>query len=165
MISWTGPAEGKAFSNPDKMAPLSIITCMLILTAICCNGDYSRASHSQARLGSTLLDTAAIYDGVMQPENIIVGIIQNFINFLTTTIGWALIMPFYQVASVLVYRVYALHLLWCRLQIHSQEWEEILVLLFQMIFHFQQSSLPGCWGIWLIVLRSITGIHSEIIMQ
>ena len=76
-----------------------------------CNGDYDSASHSQARLGSTVLDTAAIYEGVMQPENIIVGIIQNFINFLTTTIGWALIMPFYQVASVLVYRVYALHLL------------------------------------------------------
>ena len=69
-----------------------------------CNGAYHSAIHTQARLGSRMLDTAAIYEGVMQPENIIVGIIQNFINFLTSSIGWALIMPFYQVLWVLVYR-------------------------------------------------------------
>ena len=76
-----------------------------------CNGDYDSASHNQARLGTTVLDTAAIYDGVLQPENIIVGIIQNFINLATSSIGWALIMPFYQVVRVFVYRFYALHLL------------------------------------------------------
>ena len=81
------------------MVSLSIITCLLISTAMYCKCDYS-ASHTQARLGSTVLDTAAIYEGVMQPENIIVGIIQNFINFLTSSIGWALIMPFYQVHGV-----------------------------------------------------------------
>ena len=82
------------------MASVSIITCLLISTAMYCKCDYASASHTQARLGTTLLDTAAIYEGVMQPENIIVGIIQNFINFLTSSIGWALIMPFYQVNRV-----------------------------------------------------------------
>ena len=57
----------------------------------------SNAFNDQRRLTGTILDTAAIYDGVFQPENIIVGVIQNFINFLTSSIGWALILPFYQV--------------------------------------------------------------------
>ena len=88
------------------MISLSIITSLLIMTAMYCKGDYHSAVHTQARLGSTVLDTAAIYEGVMHPDNIIVGIIQNFINFLTSSIGWALIMPFYQVVRVLVYRIY-----------------------------------------------------------
>ena len=60
--------------------------CLLLVPTITCY-------HSR-----TALNTNAIYEGVMQPDNIVVGIIQNFYNFLTSTVGWLLVIPFYQVS-------------------------------------------------------------------
>ena len=68
---------------------MSPLLSFLVLATIPCSQPYN-----------TILDTTAIYEGVLHPENIIVGIIQNFINFLTSTVGWVLILPFYQVRVV-----------------------------------------------------------------
>merc|ERR1719183_2867009 len=46
--------------------------------------------------GLTALDTDLIYEGIFLRENIIVGVIQNWINFVTSTIGWAVFLPFYE---------------------------------------------------------------------
>merc|ERR1719244_794074 len=66
--------------------------CLLLIPTIMC-------------ISRTELNTNNIYEGVMQPDNIIVGIIQNFYNFLTSTIGWLIIMPFYQSTNRAITRV------------------------------------------------------------
>ena len=74
---------------------ISHLLSFLVMATIPCSQSYN-----------TIVSTAAIYEGVLQPENIIVGIIQNFINFLTSTVGWVLILPFYQVRGDLCHKFY-----------------------------------------------------------
>ena len=83
-----------------SVCSLSPIICLIIFTNITCYADhdyYQEHRGENVLLSRTSLDTSAIYEGVMSPENIIVGIIQNFIAFLTSSIGWAFILPFYKV--------------------------------------------------------------------
>merc|ERR1712080_661840 len=42
------------------------------------------------------LDSAAIYEGLISPENIIRTNLQNLINFVASVVGWALLVPLYQ---------------------------------------------------------------------
>ena len=78
---------------------ITVYSTYLLVILSSCNifGYYHNTNYNSPRLGTAALDMTAIYEGVMQPENIIVGVIQNFINFLTSTIGWVFILPFYQV--------------------------------------------------------------------
>ena len=90
------------------MCSILSVLCIFIFSHITCTAyadfardnyddQYSNDNNEQRLLTRKVLDTAAIYEGVLAPENIIAGVIQNFINFFTSTIGWALILPFYQV--------------------------------------------------------------------
>jgi len=42
------------------------------------------------------LDSAAIYEGLLAPENIIGTNLQNLINFVASVVGWAMLVPLYQ---------------------------------------------------------------------
>ena len=59
-----------------SLSTISPLLSFLVLGTIPCSQSYN-----------TAVSTAAIYEGVLHPDNIIVGIIQNFINFLTSTVG------------------------------------------------------------------------------
>jgi hypothetical protein len=59
-----------------SLSTISPLLSLLVLATIPCSQAYN-----------TAVDTAVIYEGVFHPENIIVGIIQNFVNFLTSTVG------------------------------------------------------------------------------
>ena len=63
---------------------------MLIIPAIYL---YRNHINDQRRLARTVLDTSAIYEGVLHPMTIIFGVIQ----ILNSNLGWALILPNYQV--------------------------------------------------------------------
>ena len=43
------------------------------------------------------LDSTTIYNGVFQPENMIIHIVQNLVNFVASTMTWGLLMTTYQV--------------------------------------------------------------------
>ena len=53
------------------------------------------------RLSIASIDTSAIYDGVLKPDNIAIHVAQNMVNFLASTLAWAVIVPFYQVRDIL----------------------------------------------------------------
>jgi hypothetical protein len=43
----------------------------------------------------------AVYSGVLQPENIIIHVTQNLMNFLSSTLAWFLLLNVYTVKKVL----------------------------------------------------------------
>jgi hypothetical protein len=43
----------------------------------------------------------AVYSGVLQPENIIIHVTQNLMNFLSSTLAWFLLLNVYTVIKVL----------------------------------------------------------------
>ena len=53
------------------------------------------------RLSIASVDTSAIYDGVLKPDNIAIHVAQNMVNFLASTLAWAVIAPFYQARDIL----------------------------------------------------------------
>jgi hypothetical protein len=42
-----------------------------------------------------------VYSGVLQPENIIIHVTQNLMNFLSSTLAWFLLLNVYTVKKVL----------------------------------------------------------------
>jgi len=46
--------------------------------------------------GGVTLDSTTIYNGVFQPENMIIHIVQNLVNFVASTMTWGLLMTTYQ---------------------------------------------------------------------
>jgi len=51
------------------------------------------------RQGIASIDTGTIYNGVFDPNNILIHVTQNMINFVASSLTWFLLLPFYQGAS------------------------------------------------------------------
>ena len=63
------------------------------------NYEHHVYAHKQAM---ATFDTSAIYEGVFKPENIVIHVAQNLINFLATTLAWSFIMHVYQAGLIRV---------------------------------------------------------------
>jgi len=53
-------------------------------------------SQSESRVGLSSINTGTIYTGVFDPNNILIHVSQNFINFVASTITWFVFLPLYQ---------------------------------------------------------------------
>ena len=79
--------------NTHKWTTSVIITLLFLAQAQC------QLFLNPLRTTGVTLDSAAIYEGLLSPENNFIVIVQNFYVWLISSIGlWAL-TPFYQVFS------------------------------------------------------------------
>merc|ERR1711935_145813 len=75
------------------------ISCaVLIFPCLLCDyTDYYENdvnAHNRIALGT--IDTSAIYEGVVKPDNIAIHVAQNTVNYFASTLAWGLITHFYQ---------------------------------------------------------------------
>lgn len=54
---------------------------------------------SGSRLGSASISPSTVYTGVFDPNNILIHISQNFVNFAVSTIAWMVFIPLYSGTS------------------------------------------------------------------
>merc|ERR1719278_1411684 len=54
---------------------------------------------SGSRLGSASISPSSIYTGVFDPNNILIHVSQNFVNFAVSTIAWMVFIPLYSGTS------------------------------------------------------------------
>ena len=75
---------------------------MLLFPCLLCDyTNYEDNNVNTHRLSVAAFDTSAIYDGVLKPNNKAIHAAQNMVNFIASTLAWAVIAPFYQVRDIL----------------------------------------------------------------
>jgi len=52
-------------------------------------------ANSGSRLGSASISPSTVYTGVFDPNNILIHVSQNFVNFAVSTIAWMVFVPFF----------------------------------------------------------------------
>jgi hypothetical protein len=75
-----------------------ILPAVLLFPCLLCDyTNYKDNNVNTHRLSIASVDTSAIYKGVLKPDNIAIHVVQNMVNFIASTLVWAVIAPFYQV--------------------------------------------------------------------
>ena len=77
--------------TPTLLTVIAIITC-----SFCDFGDYT-SDNVKTHRQVLSLDTSAVYEGVLKPENIAIHVAQNFVNFVSSTLAWSFLLHLYQV--------------------------------------------------------------------
>ena len=98
-VSWV-TAFGESTST-FELEMLFLITQRLLLVMfmfLCLFCDCTVNSNYD-RQSLAVLDTNAIYEGVLNPNNIVIHVTQNLVNFLASTLAWALLASLYQVTN------------------------------------------------------------------
>ena len=68
---------------------------------MCDYTDKSGNDLNTHRLSVASIDTSAIYEGVLKPDNIAIHVAQNMVNFIASTLAWAVISHFYHVRKLI----------------------------------------------------------------
>jgi hypothetical protein len=71
-----------------KLHKIILVSCLAALTSL------NRFSEAVFSVGPVDLNT--VYSGIFQPENILIHVSQNMFNFITSTLCWLLVLPFYR---------------------------------------------------------------------
>ena len=80
---------------------MKLINFAIVLSLFhCLVCDYTGKSGNNLnthRLSIASVDTSAIYEGVLKPDNIAIHVAQHMSNFIASTLAWAAISHLYQV--------------------------------------------------------------------
>merc|ERR1711893_115779 len=79
--------------TPTLLTVIAIITC-----SFCDFGDHT-SDNVKTHRQVLSLDTSAVYEGVLKPENIAIHVAQNFVNFVSSTLAWSFLLHLYQGTS------------------------------------------------------------------
>jgi hypothetical protein len=86
---------------------LAIVLSLSLLHCLLC--DYTDKSVNYVnthRLSIGSVDTSAIYEGVLKPDNIAIHVAQNMVNLIARTLTWEVISHLYQVRKLVRIKLY-----------------------------------------------------------
>jgi hypothetical protein len=82
---------------------VTVLSVSLFHCLLCDYTDNIANDVNTHRLSIGSVDTSAIYEGVLKPENIAIHVAQNMVNIIVSTLAWAVISHFYQVRKWIFY--------------------------------------------------------------
>ena len=86
-----------------KLINFAIVLSLSLFHCLVCDyTDNTEKDYNTHRLSIASVDTSAIYEGVLKPDNIAIHVAQNMVNSIASTLAWAVIAPFYQVSNILL---------------------------------------------------------------
>ena len=96
--------KNKCFKNFEIASFLIIISCTFLLPFIQCDNSNSGYYHNQSRqkgflesiaprvfTNAPVVDPDVVYNGVVDPNNIAIHVMQNFVNFAAGSVAWFLL--------------------------------------------------------------------------
>ena len=90
-----------------KLINFAIVLSLSLFHCLVC--DYTGKSGNNLnthRLSLASVDTSAIYEGVLKPDNIAIHVAQNMVNLIARTLTWEVISHLYQVRKLVRIKLY-----------------------------------------------------------
>ena len=79
-----------------------LMIVLLLPCSICDYTNYKDNNVKTHRLSTASVDSSAIYEGVFKPDNIAIHVAQNMVNFIASTLVWAVISYLYPVRNIII---------------------------------------------------------------
>merc|ERR1711990_961277 len=91
-----GQTQTQPAQSEDRMGFVNYSLLALLLSTLFSRSDGSLFFNNPLRAATASLNQDEIYTGLMSTENQVIVIVQNFYAWVTSSIGFLLLIPFYQ---------------------------------------------------------------------
>merc|ERR1712203_357164 len=91
-----GQTQTQPAQSEDRMGFVNYSMLALLLSTLFSRSDGSLFFNNPLRAATASLNQDEIYTGLMSTENQVIVIVQNFYAWVTSSIGFLLLIPFYQ---------------------------------------------------------------------